>query len=85
MGYLAAAVQRMQVLLVGPGMVALDIDTELRELFGSVLEALEQLPKLQSEKVVPIALDLSVCFHIPPFLLNLLSICLVAQDFCPYF
>jgi hypothetical protein len=59
-GYLAAAAQRMQVLLVGPGMVALDIDTELRELFNSVLGALERLPKIESDKVVLSSLDLSV-------------------------
>ncbi len=59
-GYLAAAAQRMQVLLVGPGMVALDIDTELRELFNSVLGALERLPKIESDKAVLSPLDLSV-------------------------
>ncbi|KAG0587429.1 hypothetical protein KC19_2G163800 [Ceratodon purpureus] len=59
MGYLSAAVQRMQILLVGPGMVALDIDPELRELFSSALESLDQLPKLQNDKVVPTSLDLS--------------------------
>jgi NCK-associated protein 1 len=62
MGYLSAAVQRMQVLLVGPGMVALDIHPELRELFNSALESLDQLPKVQNDKVVPSSLDLSVSF-----------------------
>ncbi|XP_024388834.1 probable protein NAP1 isoform X3 [Physcomitrium patens] len=59
MGYLSAAVQRMQVLLVGPGMVALDIDPELRELFNSALETLDQLPQLHTDKIVPASLDLS--------------------------
>lgn len=63
MGYLSAAVQRMQVLLVGPGMVALDIDPELRELFNSALESLDQLPKIQNDKAVPSSLDLSVSFY----------------------
>lgn len=70
MGYLSAAVQRMQVLLVGPGMVALDIDPELRELFNSALETLDQLPKLQNDKVVPSSLDLSVSFCLLSILLK---------------
>jgi hypothetical protein len=59
-GYVAAAAQRMQQLLVGPGIVAMDIDTELHKLFSSIFGALEQLPKLENDQVVPSSTDLSV-------------------------
>jgi NCK-associated protein 1 len=59
-GYVAAAAQRMQQLLVGQRIVAIDIDTELHELFSSIFGALEQLPKLENDQVVPSSTDLSV-------------------------
>ncbi|KAL2631653.1 hypothetical protein R1flu_016339 [Riccia fluitans] len=59
LGYLSAAAQRIRLLLGSPGMVALDIDAELRHLFLSALDSLEKLPKLQSEKIVTSVIDLS--------------------------
>lgn len=60
LGCLAAGAQRIRFLLGCPGMIALDIDAELRGLFVSVLENLERIPKLQSEKLVTTAVELSL-------------------------
>ncbi|CAM6099238.1 unnamed protein product [Calypogeia fissa] len=59
LGYLAAAALRIRALLGSPGMVALDIDAELRHLFLSTLDSLEKLPKQQSEKMASSPVDLT--------------------------
>ncbi|KAJ7555822.1 hypothetical protein O6H91_05G056100 [Diphasiastrum complanatum] len=60
LGYLNGAAQRIHYLYDCPGMVALDIDTELRQLFSSVMDCLENLPKMQTEKVVLGEIDLTL-------------------------
>lgn len=59
LAYLTAAAERMRFLLGSPGMVALDIDVELRGLLQQILSCLEKLPRPQGENVSTEMVDLS--------------------------
>lgn len=59
LAYLASVAERIRFLLGSPGMVALDIDAELRNLFQQVIGCLEKSPKLQGEHVSTATSDLS--------------------------
>ncbi|CAL9178150.1 unnamed protein product [Musa hybrid cultivar] len=59
LSYLSSSAGRIRFLLGTPGMVALDIDSTLKNLFQQVVHCLENIPKPQSETVSSITCDLS--------------------------
>ncbi|XP_024527538.1 protein NAP1 isoform X1 [Selaginella moellendorffii] len=60
LGHLTGIAQRMRLLFESPGAVALDFESDLRNSFLAVMERLETLPKLQTEKLRHSNFDLSV-------------------------
>ncbi|XP_065025885.1 probable protein NAP1 isoform X2 [Musa acuminata AAA Group] len=59
LSYLSSSAGRIRFLLGTPGMVALDIDSTLKNLFQQVVHCLENIPKPQGETVSSITRDLS--------------------------
>ncbi|URE44166.1 Membrane-associated apoptosis protein [Musa troglodytarum] len=59
LSYLSSSAGRIRFLLGTPGMVALDIDSTLKNLFQQVVHCLENIPKPQGETVSSITCDLS--------------------------
>lgn len=59
LSYLSSCAGRIRFLLGSPGMVALDLDTTLRDLFQQIVHYLENIPKPQGENVAALTCDLS--------------------------
>ncbi|VFQ97446.1 unnamed protein product [Cuscuta campestris] len=59
LSYLSSCAGRIRFLLGTPGMVALDLEANLKGLFQKILQQLESLPKPHSENVSAITCDLS--------------------------
>lgn len=61
LSYLSSCAGRIRFLLGTPGMVALDIDANLKGLLQQIVLHLENIPKPQGENISAITCDLSVC------------------------
>lgn len=59
LSYLSSCAGRIRFLLGTPGMVALDLDATLRDLFQRIVQCLENIPKPQGENVAALTCDLS--------------------------
>eukprot|EP00268_Persea_americana_P020565 TRINITY_DN2071_c0_g1_i1.p1 TRINITY_DN2071_c0_g1~~TRINITY_DN2071_c0_g1_i1.p1 ORF type:complete len:1377 (-),score=241.58 TRINITY_DN2071_c0_g1_i1:162-4292(-) len=59
LSYLSSCAGRIRFLLGSPGMVALDLDKTLRDLFQQIVHYLENIPKPQGENVAALTCDLS--------------------------
>eukprot|EP00252_Welwitschia_mirabilis_P021329 TRINITY_DN5452_c0_g1_i3.p1 TRINITY_DN5452_c0_g1~~TRINITY_DN5452_c0_g1_i3.p1 ORF type:complete len:1244 (-),score=247.08 TRINITY_DN5452_c0_g1_i3:983-4714(-) len=59
LAYLVSAAERIRFLLGSPGMVALDIDPELQNVFELIVGCLENLPKSQGDNISTPVVDLS--------------------------
>ncbi|KAK1303703.1 putative protein NAP1 [Acorus calamus] len=59
LSYLSSCAGRIRFLLGTPGMVALDLDTNLRGLFQQIVHCLENIPKPQGENISSVTCDLS--------------------------
>ena len=71
LSYLSSCAGRIRFLLGSPGMVALDLDKTLRDLFQQIVHYLENIPKPQGENVAALTCDLSVrnlCYSFPLFM-----------------
>lgn len=59
LGYLGGAAERLRFLLATPGMLSLDLDSQIQEVLASLSECLNNLPKLHSEKGINDDINLS--------------------------
>ncbi|XP_068656377.1 probable protein NAP1 [Aristolochia californica] len=59
LSYLSSCAGRIRFLLGTPGMVALDLDATLKDLFQQIVHCLENIPKPQGDSISAVTYDLS--------------------------